>query len=144
MANNYVQFSEIIDELTPEEILWLKENLPRFTEWDEETDNSELAAPACKMELVLDEKTPHLWLHSDECSLDETKLGLFIKEFFGKFRPNEVFALTYACTCSKMRTGEFSGGAMVFSRLGATGWSAYDWAREAEIQMRIRLKGEPS
>lgn len=54
-----------------------------------------------------------------------------VQAFFWKFRSREVFSLTYAETCSKMRVDEFSGGWLVVT---ATAWdsgNASDYARKA-------------
>ncbi len=53
------------------------------------------------------------WIYAEEHGDVET-IGNFIQAFFKKFNKKDAwFSLTWADTCSKLRIGEFGGGAML-------------------------------
>lgn len=144
MANNYLQFSEMIDGLTDEEIKYFQgvcgyeppldlEGKP-YEGWEPpawyDVDSEGLGFSA-----EIDEGTRELWVYAEEYGNLGT-LEALVLEFIQKFRPDYIFTLSFAETCSKMRVGEFGGGAMIISREGAKSISTYDWLshREAEIR----------
>jgi len=127
MANNYLQFSEMIENLTPDEKEWVQMTL--FHELgevgNEKADEAFLDAlglgtptgmddpegwPDFNWDIV-DRDGVHLWIYAEE-SGDIDHVGAFVRSFLAKFRPKEVFKLTWSETCSKLRVGEFGGGAL--------------------------------
>jgi hypothetical protein len=162
MANNYLQFSEVIDNLTPEEEQWWKDQfkvvyivdgqeledyaLPEDAEWvgcrgyrdfDEGQDDLDLVGfdyefigPPAGGEA--ENETRYIWFYADEFGYVE-RLGHLVKKFLAKFHPNDYWSLTYANTCSKLRRGEFGGGA-IFVTATAIKWNdAYNWV-ESQCQ----------
>lgn len=143
-----MQFSaDPIRNLTPEEVVWIKKYTrpPRdHAEWPEDE-----AAQKRYLEewhklfpdvddhdgwpsfnSALEDNETCWWIYAEEsCNLDH--VVAMVQAFFWKFRPREVFSLTYAETCSRMRVDEFSGGWLVVT---ATSWdsgNASDYARKA-------------
>jgi hypothetical protein len=129
MANNYTQFSEEIENITPEEATWVKEFLQteapdrdshpaEFEDWcdvhsvDPMDDHAVKYYPYFSWALV--NNNTALWLYSDE-SGDPDAVGEFVQAFLEKFRPEGVFTLTCSMTCSKPRISEFGGGWIVVS-----------------------------
>lgn len=47
-----------------------------------------------------------------------------------RFRPADTFEFSYACTCSQLRTGEFSGGAYFVTASEIKHLSTLDWLDE--------------
>ena len=53
----------------------------------------------------------HLWVYTEE-SGEPGRVAHLVQNFLNTFRPQDSWSLQYACTCSKPRIGEFSGGAL--------------------------------
>jgi hypothetical protein len=133
MANNYLQFAKSICNLTSEERAWFEEAL---REPEEGAEEGQETRPWFDEEGLVD------FSHD---FIDETILHLYSEEsgnidavadllcaFLKRFRPNDVETITWATTCSKMRDGEFSGGAVVVTAEAIRGFSADEWARQRE------------
>ncbi len=162
MANNYVQFSESIADITEEEQAWIKEELVSPSDrdpavypedegaadaymeaWSKERPNVDDAEtwPDFGWSFIEDDEdaSKELWIHADE-SGDLNHIAVFVQRLLRKFRPNEVFTLTWAETCSSPRIGEFGGGWMVVTAKGErseNAWGAVEAAaKELEAELR--------
>jgi hypothetical protein len=148
MANNYSQFSEAIEEITPEEAAWINRVL--HLDIEDKTDLAQL-----KKELVL--KGDHdldmwpyfewalegkdgssLWLYSEE-GLIEDHLIWFMQAFIRKFRPDFIFSVTGSATCSKPRIGEFGGWWLVISKHDVQGGNTWDATHNAAKEIQARM-----
>jgi hypothetical protein len=130
MANNYTQFSELIEGVTPEQAEWIEKVLKFDTKpYDNDEDEANLHAafadllgvkvgelpddldlgwwPGFEWSVKGDEEGS-LWLHCDE-GFRDSDLILFVQSFIRKFMPDYIFSLTAACFCDKPRIGEFGG-----------------------------------
>jgi hypothetical protein len=153
MANNYLQFSESLDDLTPEEVTWLGHQLEdifvygeeEYAQDDDAYQPKDTAAdwegPRClrdypnyedggglefSYEFLSDENSrlKRLWIYTEESGTVEHVAHL-VEKFLKRFRPNTYWSLTWACTCSKMRIGEFDGGCVFVTAEGST-WNNSD------------------
>jgi hypothetical protein len=149
IANNYTQFSEQIVDLKPQERDWLRKvlslggnapadgsvtspkpvlmkelGIPHMDDYDFD------AWPDFQWEL----EPTALWIYAEENGETEHVAQLF-RAFLRKFRPREMLVLRYAETCSKMRLGEFSGGAYVVMAKSIHHMNASGWVRN--IQKRF-------
>lgn len=132
MANNYCQFSEVIDGITSEEAAWIRSVLQLDTEEQDQWEELRklLAAPKAELEFWpdfgwdLEDKDTSLWLYSEEGANTEN-LALFVKAFFKKFRPTAIFKATGADWCSKLRVGEFGGWWLVVTSTKIYGGSTW-------------------
>jgi hypothetical protein len=141
MANNYLQFSEQLENLTKNEADWIQ---ARYTELaDMLAGEDEDGNPVTRVWTDADEKygwtaysqdgggldfecevseqrdgTYSAWIHADEYGNPE-QVGSFIEEFLATFNKDDEFTMTWAYTCSKPRIGEFGGGAMIVTKYGA-------------------------
>jgi hypothetical protein len=146
MANNYQLWSEIVENLSDEEIEWIKDALTWSPTEEEERDPNfecpawyDRDAEGCGFDYNLDKKARSLHVYSEENgNLDS--LVDFLQEFINRFRPEMLFVITWAETCSKPRIGQFGGGAVVIHRDGARWLTAWAWARE-QIEEINALKG---
>lgn len=148
MADNYSQFSEAIDEITPEEAAWIEKVLRLDAENDEEFGvlQTELGVRHNKaieywpdFEWALEGKDKSsLWLYSEE-GFTEENLTLFVQAFLRKFRPKAVFKATGSCTCSRLRIGEFGGWWLAVSAKEVRGGNTWDAASQAAEEMRKSL-----
>ena len=170
MANNYTQFSEVIDGITPEECKWIELIL---SEVDGLMDLEDVVGRASKEGQKLlglidtlgvgecdienswpgfgweikpiterndkDRKGPqYLWIYSEEAG-DVDHVRFFIQAFLRKFRPTEVFKMTWADTCSRLRVGEFSGGGLAISKDDVYWVCSEDSVNEAADIMKAKL-----
>ena len=161
MANNYVEFSEVIPHLTEKEADWLRQQLEVVWVFGDR-EYSEDALPddlnredadwiGCRAYRDMKDYDPdfgeeagfeyefhngqdedwgrHLWLHAVEyAELD--RLAHLVQKFLKRFRPDDVWSLTWATACSKPRAGEFGGGA-VFVTASEIKWNdAYGFVEE--------------
>ncbi len=150
MANSYTQFSESIGDITPQEEEWIKSVLA--LEGGSEEDEKKLMEllslegdPAAfdlgcwpyfewKLAQELPKDLPgtysDLWLYCEE-GFVERHLEIFVREFICRFRPDYIFSITGADTCSKPRRGEFGGWWLVIHKDGSEGGNTWDAAQEA-------------
>lgn len=141
MADNYLQFSETLDNLTDEESAWLGHQLEPIavidgTEYPEDDDavrnrdtepsfqglrflqdyedledgDNDPTVQGFEIEYRFDD-TNYAWFSADTNG-DAGRLAHLIQKFLKRFRPDQCWSLTYATTCSKLRVGEFGGGAV--------------------------------
>lgn len=168
MADNYLEFSEKLDNLTAEEEAWLKEQLQtivvygnrEFAEDDPATasdpdftgprflrDNPDFDSPwdVLGFEVAfMDDKdddtspTRYLWLHADCGNPDH--VAWLVQKFLKRFRPDQRGSLTYAGTCSKPCIGEFGGGG-VFVTANEIKWQdAGDFVAQERAAFEVRKK----
>lgn len=159
MANNYTQFSEEIEDITPEEAEWIKTFLDPETCPDQEEDPSGFEEwcklrgldigegpdwyPSFSWELGKDGTV--LWLYCEEgCNPDY--LAAFVQVFLQKFRPKYIFTATGADFCSKLRVGEFGGWWIAVSATeilsGGCHWEAEKAAKKLADAMKKTKKGK--
>ena len=162
MANDYLQFSEVLTHLTAEEEAWLQQQLTHiYVFGDKENTEEEMpenlnpdAADWSGLRLwrnvddidypddtgfqyefddgdKWDDWGRHLWLYAEEYG-EPTAVAHLIQQFLKRFRPDQCWGLTFARTCSRMRVGEFGGGA-VFVTADAIRWNdTYGFVEEEE------------
>lgn len=142
MADNYQQWSTEITDLTEEEMTWFNECFawepsdeegadgPAWYDWD---------AEGVGFGYELDRKEGSLHVYAEEFGNLDT-LEALMREFIEKFRPNYVFTVQWADSCSKMRVDEFGGGAMVVSRLRTEYIGTYRWSQDLVKKMEEELK----
>ena len=133
MANNYIQFSQTVDNLTDEEREWFEWALQDLTLLSAaELKEWQAAFPELSDEW---ESWPHfdfefgnreLFIYSmDSGSGLENAVGL-VGLFLKKFCPADSWGLEWAETCSKPRVGEFGGGWALVTAEGTTWGSTHE------------------
>lgn len=138
MANNYHQWSAEIDNLTAAELDWFETSLD-----EEREDLADLpwycdAAESIDFSRYIDRDECCIHFYAEE-SGDLESLEALIKKFIRKFRPDFIFSVTWADTCSKMRVGEFGGGAMVVSRFKTQWMNTYNYVEATTKTLQKRL-----
>ena len=167
MADNYLEFSEVIPNLTKAEEAWLNDQLQTISifgdqEYPEDAVPPELAGtkPDWNGVRFLRDKTDfdpqydalgfecsfgddtdgwgrHLWLYTEDWG-NVTNVVHLVQKFLKKFRPDECWSLTWASTCSKPRVGEFGGGA-VFVTAKRTCWeNAHDFIDRKRVTFQAK------
>ena len=154
MANNYQQFAEEIENLTEDEAKWVFNFLAKCEAEDEEESDKWCTDRGLDPEDFYEfdrENWPgfsyslgvnkDLWLHGDE-NFNIDNLAHFVQEFLKKWRPTEVFKMTYSSTCDKMRIGEFGGGWMVVSAYDCLSEFAHEGAEAGARRLLARIELE--
>lgn len=166
MADHYTQFSEIIENVTPEQAEWI-ETVLGFDFDDPKFDDDEQSVAAfgdllgLKVEELGDDfdrdwwpgfewqtrgaEEGNLWLHCDE-GYRENNLILFIQSFIKRWQPELVFTLSGACTCSKPRLSEFGGIWLVITKdevVGGSTWGEIEQVVDALTPVE-KGNGKPS
>lgn len=101
MADNYLQFSAILNLYSEAERDWWRNKIEELSRSDEDA--------ACAMEIDDD---GNLWCYDESCG-DPGRLGDTVQEFFQAFPdPPRCFGLSYANTCSRPKLDEFGGGVL--------------------------------
>jgi hypothetical protein len=136
MADNYLQFSESLDSLTAAEADWLREQLaedpltycPRFLLdfADREADDSDLGF---HYDFHGEFPDHHLWISAEESGAVE-RVAYLVQKFLQRFRAERSWSLTYANTSSKLRPGEFGGGAVFVTADEIRRNDCYDFIEE--------------
>lgn len=106
MADNYLQFSEVIPNLTEEEEAWLRSKLNSDAEYDDE----EYRDFCWRFDAV----GRQLWIYAEEYGNPDDVVEL-VQEYLRKFHPDKTWGIEYSYTCSKPRVGQFSGGYLLVS-----------------------------
>jgi hypothetical protein len=119
MANNYLEFSEILEVDSQEEADWIFNRV-------EQHQADENNPPLGDVEL---EDPTSIWFHADEFG-DIEGIAKIVQEYLIEFNKPEYFTLTYAETCSKPREGEFGGGAVIVSQNEIKYLNAHSWVEE--------------
>ena len=118
MADSYTEFSEIIENLTIEEASWLDHQLSTAPDADcpiflKDCPDRYPGDSDCGFGYSFEEHDGRCWLwigSSEGCNVDY--VAHLVQKFLKQFRPGQCWSLTYAVTCSKLRVGEFGGGAV--------------------------------
>lgn len=153
MANNYTQFSEVMEGLTPEQVEWIETVLGLDVEDFDDADQG-LAALGDLLGLKLEEvkqkdlewwpgfewevkgaEECRLWIHCDE-GYQESCLIAFFQAYFRKFDPEGVFKVSMAHTCSRPRANEFGGGWLVITKDEVKGGNTWDAAEDALKELK--------
>jgi hypothetical protein len=118
VANNYLQFSEIIPKIKKAEKAWLQEALKKPDNEDEDDWNVGFTWEF--------ESSGDFWIYTEEYG-DPGEVARFVQKFLRAFRPNDYFKLSWAETCSSPRIGEFSGGAVFVTAKRISWCSPWKW-----------------
>ena len=98
MANTYLAFSQIIENLGLDEYSWLKLEATKFNEQEF----------AFEWEISDGE----FWFYAEDSgNVDDT--ANFVQKFLQKFRPTDAIVISYAYYCSKPRIDSAGGGAVL-------------------------------
>jgi hypothetical protein len=131
MANNYLLFSETIDEITPAERDWIKEVLIVDAAAPTTLKEAGIRLNAIDIECwpgfqwELPEDDTGLLIYSDESGHIE-HVAEFVRAFLACFRRNACWSMTWAATCSKPRAGEFYGGGIFVTAQTVKSFCAID------------------
>jgi hypothetical protein len=157
MADNYLQSSFCIDDVSESEISWLKsmfDFMDRLSQQEtHELSDGEKAILRDTMGWGGGELPETYWgweleiiknewaaLYAEEFG-DVEMMTELMQRFLQKFRPKKYVVLTWAETCSKPRPDEFGGGAMLVTSKEVRRMNAHRWADEEmeKLQQELNL-----
>lgn len=144
MADNYRQFAEVIEGLNDEEADWLESELENSLDACESDEERDARRAVIEQQFECDEpeywpdfnwevarepgKKHELRVFAEDHGSVEDVAGV-VRAFLRKFRPKDSFILSWSDTCSKLRTGEFDGGAIFVTAQGVEFLQASAWAQ---------------
>lgn len=145
MADNYLLFAESLKDLTPQEEAWLAERLAsKHEESNDPAANDEDDSTGIGFEFYGDQSYGRcLKLYAIEAGNPEAA-ACFVQEFLRRFRQQASFGLSWCASCSKMRDGEFGGGAVFVTARHIEAWSSREWLAERELLLQTGLDATPS
>jgi hypothetical protein len=131
MANNYLEFSTAIKDLTEEERKWCEDELEKL---EEEHDKSleDFGDGVMHFEYSFERGDTMLWFHVCE-SGDPMNVADFISSFLERWRPDQCHSFAWAEYCSKPRLDEFGGGAAFITAKEIKTVGTWSWMEEQEI-----------
>lgn len=120
MANNYTEFSELIECQSKAQQKWLLQELSK--------DDRSYACVATA-------DKSNVWVHSDE-SGDLAVVASVVGEFQKKFKITSPWVGSYCHYCDHPRINEFGGGAVVVHRGKQTWFHATSMAEEKARKLK--------
>ena len=116
MANNYLQLSTGIENITSEEKKWIDDNIEKFSQQDDDGYDYttfqwewEKNATDCDGEKTVQDGS-YLWIYGEEYA-EVGNVADFMQAFLKENRPESSLYFSWAETCSKLRIDNFHGGA---------------------------------
>ena len=162
MANNYLQFSEVLKDLTEPEETWLKEQLQKTDNATMDDEDDEDSTSSSQSYAFLRDKPEydadcdslgfdydfhddedmvnwgyHLWVYAEECG-NADNVAWLVRKFLKQFRPTQCWSLTWAGTCSKPRVGEFGGGAVFVTADEIKYQDSYDFVEQERAAFKAK------
>jgi hypothetical protein len=145
VADNYLLFAESLEDLTPQEEAWLAEWLASNDDASHESagdDDGE--SSGIEFEFYGEQPGSRcLKLYAIEAGDPEAAAQL-VKEFLRRFRPQASFGLSWCASCSKMRDGDFGGGAVLVTAERIEAWSSGEWLFERVRAFQAGIVATPS
>lgn len=155
MANSYQEFSQVLSDLTDEEIAWWERELKApgddadIDEWAEEhhiePSEAEYYAdnwPDFDYKWYKDSR--EIVFHSESGGGDIDNLLAMVQKFLAECRPDEYWVLEWANTCSKHRVGAFGGGAAVVTAKEQRWQSTGEFVLKTLTELGFGKKGKKS
>lgn len=141
MADNFLLFAESLTDLTPDEEAWLAERLNNrdMPAGGDERCDEEDESPGFEFEFYGEQSAGRcLKLYAIEAG-DPEATACLVQAFLRRFRPQASFALSWCASCSKMRDGEFGGGAIFVTAERIEAWSSGEWLTERQRVFQERV-----
>ena len=113
MANNYCEFSFMIEDLTKEEQAWINglTDNEYYNLFEEDDEFYDLSGP----DFEWDVSSNGWWINSGGGYGNAEHVTIVLQKFLQLFRPNKKIGFSWAYYCSKLRCDEQGGGAAVVS-----------------------------
>ncbi len=166
MANNYLQFSEVLQIQDDREEAWLRHQLTDVLLTNSNTifeeaegdqipadESYELVPRFLAEAIVADEDVDAslsfewefqtsdgggriLWIHAD-LQGTPAHAAFLVQDFLKQFDPASWWTLTWALICDQPRCGEFSGGALLVTAAEIQSVEAESWVYERAMSLAL-------
>jgi len=151
MANHYVQFSELVAIPSSDALAWIISQLdrsgldtepPRTYDWRRTDFSQEARSNGFTWSINTNQDgSQDLWIYSADYG-NPDDVASFVQAFLQRFSPHVVWTLTFSLTCSKIRVGAFSGGAIVVTAAEIESFNAGAWAARKARRKRRATMGQ--
>jgi len=140
MADNYLLFAESLRELTSEEEAWLADRIAgKYEAINDPAADDDDDSLSFEFEFYCEQPGSRcLKLYAIEAG-DPDAAACFVQKFLRRFRPHASFSLSWCASCSKMRDGEFGGGAIFVTAERIEAWSSREWLTERQRAFQDRV-----
>ena len=142
MADNYVQFSQVLSPVNRRQAAWARRLLGPG-------GSQHLSAAGIRIDPDEAEDWPQfqwqlegreLWIYSQEGGSPQ-HVGQFVRAFLRRFRPGDCWQMTWSETCSRPRVGEFGGGGVLVTARSARFFHAHQWVERQTAAFARRRPG---
>ena len=131
----YVQFSQVISQLTDREVAWLMKYVEhRHRGLDihgHEYDFDDELFPNFGFQIMQANNEKYAWFYSSQ-NADIGQVAETAQEFLKEHRPGACFSLTWADYADRLAFQQFDGGAIFVTPDDIKIFHAGEWAREQE------------
>lgn len=151
MANNYLQFALSFPLKTRAEQQWCEKTMNALTELlecdaEDPEEKQQLAKELGALGyIVLSEgydfidfefsiSATEMHIYAEESGTPEL-VAAFLQQYLEKFQPEGSLWFAWATTCSKMRSGEFGGGAAFVTATSIKFLDTHAWAEELAAKL---------
>lgn len=155
MANNHSRFAEMIQDVNHEEKAWFTKELVHVEDqpdFPEDAKKQEEFTAQFAKERGIDSDAAERWpdfeyrfkdsnfyLYNEE-SFNLDCIVALIQRFLRRFRPDDIFKMTWAETCSAPRVSEFGGGWCVITASDTEYGNTWAAADEMADEMATAMK----
>jgi len=94
-------------------------------------------------EWLIEDDRQHLWVYCED-QADLNNLVTIVQGFFRKFKPDGIFAVEWATTCSTPLLDAFGGGAVVVTATSADWFTTCDWVSKTVTVIKSRNAAMPA
>lgn len=143
MANNYLQLSTMIEDITPLEKKWIDENIEKFDKdfyYSKDDENFDEEDYSSAFQWVFEEEGTSLWIYGEEYANVES-VADFMHAFLKENRPDGCLSFSWAETCSKLRLDNFHGGGYFITAKEAKFVSSFSFI-DSERELFANVNGE--
>lgn len=119
MADHYQQFSFKFGPLTEAEQVWLKQEVREREDPDTHDEETRFTAS-------FDIQGDHAYFWADT-SANLEEVAQLCQDFLAEFAPHKVISFEWSDSCSKPRTNEFGGGAVIITAESCTWTTTRQW-----------------
>jgi len=126
MADNYLLYSELLPVINPRERSWCSAEIERIAKAEIEADQDCPEQDESSGNIVLDAEG--VWFYSEEYGNPDS-VAKFVQRYLREWKPDSCFSIQYAETCSKLRVGNFGGGAIFITAYDIQYINTQDWVQ---------------
>lgn len=147
MTTNFLQFSQVIPNLTDDEVAWFVKYIEHRSqgldlEGNEQDFDDDGVYPDFGFQIMESKEWGrYAWFFSHE-SANIAQLAETVQEYLKKFHPESSFSMTWADYANQLVPSQFDGGAVFVTKDDIRLFHAGQWAREQEMSFLGHIPDE--